>query len=451
MTVLVIDDEKNIRATLSMCLQDIGCHVTAVGSSDAATAALERQAFDLVFLDLHLGDVDGLDVLPRLLGQRPELTVVVTTAYATIDTAVEAMKRGASDYLPKPFAPAEIRRVVEHVARRNATLPYHSALVHDLLVYSSKLPMEYESHAPHPSAVLESANAEMAAAISTARQVAPSDVAVLLSGESGTGKHVLAAAIHEWSPRSAGPFVTVRPTVRSAPRHEDEPFPHFDSSRDDRWIGAADRGTVFFEEVGDLGPAQQAKLIRLLDEDRFGGGEGESVEADIRVIAATVRDLGAECLAGRFRGDLLFHLSTVHIRLPPLRERLDDLGRLTDCLVARLIARYHRGGLRVAPAVHQVLARYSWPGNVRELESIIERGVVLSRGDTMTIDELPERLLGRPRESVTEPSHPLSLQDVERHHIEEAIRASATLREAATRLGIDATTLWRKRKLYGLR
>jgi len=312
--------------------------------------------------------------------------------------------------------------------------------------------MEYENHSPHPPVVLESANAEMALAISTARQVAAADVSVLLSGESGTGKHVLAAAIHEWSPRGAAPFVTVRRTALSAPRHEGELFPSVDGSRDDcRWIEAAGGGTLFFEEVSDLAPPQQARLIHLLDEDRFDGGGGESIKADIRVIAATVRDLDAECRARRFRADLFFHLSTVQIKLPPLRQRLDDLGRLTDCLLARLTARYHRGALRVAPAVRQILAHYSWPGNVRELESIIERGVVLSRGDAITTDDLPERLLGRPKKAVTEPSsHAASLQDVERHHIEDAIRASATLEEAATKLGIAATTLWRKRKRYGL-
>jgi NtrC-family two-component system response regulator AlgB len=313
--------------------------------------------------------------------------------------------------------------------------------------------MGHENHLPQPPPLLESANAAMAKALATARQVAASDVPVLLSGESGTGKHVLAAAIHEWSARGAAPFVTVRRTVLSAPRHEGELFPCFGSSRDDhRWIEAADAGTLFFEEVSDLAPAQQAKLIQLLDEGQFGGGEGESVEADIRVIAATVRDLDAECRAERFRADLFFHLSTVHIQLPPLRERADDLGRLTDYLLARLTARYHRGALRVAPAMRQVFARYSWPGNIRELESIIERGVALSRSDTITTDDLPERLLGRPKKAVREPSsHPLSLQDVERHYIEDAIRASATLEEAATRLGIAATTLWRKRKRYGLR
>jgi NtrC-family two-component system response regulator AlgB len=296
-----------------------------------------------------------------------------------------------------------------------------------------ELPVKYESHGVQPPPVLESANAEMARAICTARQVARSDVSVLLSGESGTGKHLLAAAIHQWSARAAAPLVTVRRTVLSTAEREGSVLPALGSAGDDRWIEAVAGGTVFCEEVADLTPPQQAMLIQLLDDHRL-GGEGESVEADIRVIAATARDLAAECRAGRFRADLFSHLKTVHITLPPLRKRLDDLERLTDSLLARFTARYHRGALRLAPAVRQVLARYCWPGNVRELESAIERGVVLSRGDIITTDDLPERLL-----------------DAERHHIEEAIRASATLRQAAIRLGIDARTLWRKRKRYGLR
>jgi len=292
--------------------------------------------------------------------------------------------------------------------------------------------VKYESHA-HPPAVLESVNADMARAIHTARQVARSGVSVLLSGESGTGKHLLAAAIHQWSDRAGAPLVTVRRTVPSAPAHEGVVFPSFGSRGEDRWVEAADGGTVFFEEVADLAPPQQATLIQLLDDHRL-GGERESEQADIRVIAATARDLAAEYRAGRFRSDLFLRLEAVHITLPPLRERLGDLARLTESLLARFTAQYHRGALRLAPAVRQALARYCWPGNVRELESAIERGVVLSRGNTITTDDLPARLL-----------------DAERHHIEEAIRASSTLRQAATRLGIDARTLWRKRKRYGLR
>ena len=309
--------------------------------------------------------------------------------------------------------------------------------------------MLHDHHTSHPPPLLDSANAEMARAIALARQVAASDVSVLLTGESGTGKHVLAAAIHDWSGR-CGSLVTVRRSAPTLPRHEGELFPCFDGVREGlQRVAPADGMTLFFEEVADLPLAQQATLVNMLDRERL--DVSESTDVPVRVIAATTRDLDAQCRAGRFRSDLFFHLSTVQLHLPPLRERLEDLPALTDHLLAELAGHYHREPLRIAPAVRPILARYSWPGNVRELKSTIERGVVLSRSDVITLVDLPERLLGRPRKMPAEPPpRPLSLQDLERHHIEEAIRASATLEEAATKLGIAATTLWRKRKRYGL-
>jgi NtrC-family two-component system response regulator AlgB len=299
--------------------------------------------------------------------------------------------------------------------------------------------------------LLQSNNASMARAIATAQQVAGSDVAVLLTGESGTGKHLLAHTIHGWSARCDRPFVTAR-SVHGGCRSNGELFGYFDQvGRDQyRWLKACNAGTLFFEEVGTLPAAQQAALVRLLDERQLEQATGDLIDADIRVIAATSCDLDAEMRAGCFREDLHFRLSTVTIALPPLRDRQQDLLQLTDYFLAHLAARYDRSTVRLSPEVREVFARYSWPGNVRELESILERGIVLSRGDTISIDELPERLLGPATKAKNAGMPTPSLRDMERSQIELAIRESATLGKAARRLGIDPATLWRKRKRYHL-
>ncbi len=306
--------------------------------------------------------------------------------------------------------------------------------------------MVYEPQPADPPLLLESANADMAAAIATARQVAASEATVLLTGESGTGKTALGRAIHAWSPRRARPFVTVRRAALSA-RHGEAT-----SLADLGWLQGADGGTVFFEEIGDFPPAEQAKLTRYFDEQWLdASGRGHPVDVDIRVSAATTRDIEADVHAGRFRKDLFFRLSVVTITLPPLRARAEDLATLTDHFLARLTAHHARGPLRLTPEVLRILQRYHWPGNVRELWSVLERLVVLSRGHTITADELPDRLLA-PARPARAPSPPQteSLHELERHQIELAIRECATLEDAANRLGINATTLWRKRKRYGL-
>ena len=314
--------------------------------------------------------------------------------------------------------------------------------------------MGHENDPPQLPPLLESANAAMAKALATARQVAGSEVAVLLSGESGTGKHVLAAAIHGWSARCAGPLVVVSPARRTEPRGETTSLALLDDGRSRHtWLTAADGGTAFFDEVCELPAVQQARLAHFLDDRRLEAGSGtEPLAADVRVLAATTRDLEAEVHAGRFREDLFFRLSVVQISLPPLRARREDLPGLTAHLLANLAARHGRGALRLAPEVQHVFARYPWPGNVRELLSILERLLVLSRGEMITTDDLPERLLRTPRPIAyaSTVASPAPLREFERRQIELAIRESNTLHEAALRLGIDPTTLWRKRKRYGL-
>ena len=257
---------------------------------------------------------------------------------------------------------------------------------------------------------------------------------------------MLAHAIHGWSPRRARPFVAVARAAVTERRSGDAGF------ADLGWLHAADGGTLFLAEVGELPTAEQAKLIRFFDEQRLQTARaGQPVTADIRVIAATSRDIEADVHTGRFREDLFFRLSVVTIALPPLRHRPEDLAELIDHFVARLTAYYERSPLRLTPEVQQRLRRYHWPGNVRELWSVLERLVVLARGDMITADELPDRLLASRRGPGTAAApEPLSLHELERRQIELALRECATFEDAANRLGINATTLWRKRKRYGL-
>jgi NtrC-family two-component system response regulator AlgB len=312
--------------------------------------------------------------------------------------------------------------------------------------------MNREESPQDPPPYLDTANAVMARAIGTARRVAESDVPVLLSGESGTGKHVLAKAIHRWSASPAAPFAALPGVAVTDHRHEGELFSCTQTTAraDDEEFESIHGGTLFCEEVGDLLFGQQAKLVRLLDHHRF-AEEDRVIWEGMRVIAASRRDLEAEVRAGRFRADLFFRLSVVTITLPPLRDRPEDLLTLTEYLLDYLTHRYHRHAVRPASEVQAVFGRYHWPGNVRELVSILERAVVLSRDDVITTRDLPERLLMAPPAAPATATAPvLSLEELERYHIQRAIAESSTLEEAAIRLGIDPTTLWRKRKRYGL-
>jgi NtrC-family two-component system response regulator AlgB len=282
---LVIDDEKNIRATLSLCLEQLGCQVGGASSAESALAALAQHPYHLAFLDLRLGDANGLDLIPRLLAEDPNLSIIVMTAYATIDTAVEAIKRGAKDYIAKPFIPAQI----EHVVRKNTEqreLGYRIAN------------LEEQLRAAVPEIEIETHSAKMRAVLETALRSAQSDATILLRGESGTGKGVLARLIHFRSPRAAQPFVVVNCPTLSEELLASELFGHAKGSftgavRDQAGrVEAAQGGTLFLDEIGEISPALQAKLLRFLQEKQFERlGETRTRSADVRVIAATNRDL----------------------------------------------------------------------------------------------------------------------------------------------------------------
>ena len=438
--VLVVDDERNIRTTLGMCLEAEGCAVRDAASSDAALEALRHGPFDLAFVDLRLGNETGLDLLPRLLAERPGLDVVVITAYATFETAVEAVKRGAADYLPKPFTPAQIRHVVERVEARRAL----TARLFDL---------EERLGEAAPEATLETASPRMRAAIEVLEKAAGHDVSVLLRGESGTGKGVLARALHAFSPRRDRPFAVVNCPTLTDELLASELFGHargsFTGAVKDQpgRVEAAEGGTLFLDEIGEISPGLQAKLLRFLQERQFERvGEARTRTADVRIVAATNKDIESEVKTGRFREDLLYRLDVVTVTVPPLRDRTEDILPLAR----RFLAFFGRGreAKELSPGAERALLGYLWPGNVRELRNALERAVILSSGRVLEVESLPERIAahgaGAP---LLGGDH--TVDEVEREHILRVLARAPTAEEAARVLGIDASTLWRKRKKYG--
>jgi NtrC-family two-component system response regulator AlgB len=438
--ILIVDDEKNIRSHLELYLRGLGHNAETAADGTSALAALERGSFDIVLSDVRMAGMDGLALLNEIRQRRPQIVVVLMTAYATVAQAVEAMRGGAYDYLVKPFSLDQVRLLLDRVLE-----------VQKLRRENDSLRRTIEQ-----PPLLDSKSALMQRVLETARQVAESDVTVLLTGESGTGKNVLAAAMHRWSPRRDGPFVTIACTTLAEHLLESELFGHLRGAFTGAWkdkpgrLEAAQGGTVFLDEVGELSADLQAKLLRFIDEHRFERvGGAETIAVDARVIAATNRDLEAEVQAGRFRHDLFFRLNVIGIRLPALRERSEDLALLTDHIVEQLGARHRREGLTLADGVAPALAGYDWPGNIRELVSALERAVVLARGDTIRAEDLPDRLVAPPAGALTATTG-LSLEELKRRHIQQVLADSSTLEEAAARLGINATTLWRQRKRYGL-
>jgi two-component system, NtrC family, response regulator AlgB len=438
--VLVVDDEKNIRTTVTVCLEGMGCESLAVASAGAATEAAGRAVFDMAFVDLRLAGESGLDVIPRLLLANPQIAIVVITAFATVDTAVEAMKRGAWDYLPKPFTPAQIRHAVEKAQERQV-----------LAARVSELEAELASAAP--DATLETASPAMRAAVEMVGRVAPTDAAVLLRGENGTGKGVLARALHVQSARRAQPFVVVNCPTLSEELLASELFGHargaFTGAVKDQpgRVEAAEGGTLFLDEVGEIPLPLQAKLLRFLQDREFERvGENRTRRADVRIVAATNRDLEADVKAGRFREDLFYRLSVIEIRVPPLRERREDVLPLAR----RFLDFFARSAKRPVPELsrtaEQLLTAHDWPGNVRELRNVIERAAILWPGRMLEPEAFPERMVQGRGGPVL--GGDFTLDAIEREHILRVVARTRTREEATAILGIDASTLWRKRRKY---
>jgi len=443
MDLLLIDDEASLRRTLRTTLETMRHNVAEADSGEQALHWLRKQRFDVAFLDLRLGREAGIDLLPQLLRQSPGLGVVVITAYATIASAVEAMRAGAYDYLPKPFTPDDLRMVLERWRQ-----------VQRLRTKVANL--EEQLRAGTPELDLLTEEPVMRQAMELAFQVASSEATVLLRGESGTGKSVMARAIHERSSRASGPFVIVHCPSLSSELLESELFGHVRGSftgaiqDTEGKAAAAEGGSLFLDEIGDLPRVVQPKLLRLLQDRCYERiGETTTRVANVRILAASNRDLYAEVAAGRFREDLYYRLNVIEIELPPLRQRPRDILPLARQLLLFFARQMGKAIRSFTPEVEAALQRHTWPGNVRELRNAIERAVILSTGEVLDRIHLPLQV-GNPAPTKIEVGGSVTLDALEAEHIRRVLAASSSLEEAANILGIDPSTLYRKRKRYSL-
>lgn len=437
--LLVIDDEPSLRRTMRTALESMGHQVSEASSGAQSLEALRRQRFDLAFLDLRLGTEKGMDLLPQLLQAAAHLHVVIVTAYAAFDSAVEAMRRGAFDYLPKPFTPEQLRVVLDR-----------SALVRGLRNRVAAL--EEQLGRFEPGGELETLEPAMQKVLQIVMQVAPTDVTVLFRGESGTGKGVLARAMHSRSKRATKPFVTVHCPSLSSELLESDLFGHvrgaFTGAVRDAVgkVDTANGGTLFLDEVGDLPLGLQPKLLRLVQDKEYERvGEAAPRSADVRLIAATNRDLQAEVAAGRFREDLYYRLNVIDVEVPSLRQRRKDILPLAHALLAFFARQSAKTMTSLTPEAEAAIQAYPWPGNIRELRNAIERGVILSPGPEVGMDHLPGQLSG-PVHSRVEVGGAVTLEELEAEHISRVVASTPSLEEASRILGIDPSTLYRKRK-----
>ena len=440
--ILIVDDETNLRKTLAYCLAAEGHTVVAVSNPADAMEESRRLVFDMAFLDLKLGEESGMDLIPALLADSPWIKVVVITAFASIESVVEAMRRGATDYLSKPFSPDQVKLAAGRIAR-----------IRELETQIAALKENMQRLGPEDR--LQSANVGMQRVMEMARKAAPSDAIVLLQGESGTGKTVFARAIHAWSSRAARPLAVVACPAIPSELLESELFGHAKGAftgavRDNPGrIAACEGGTLFLDEVGDLAPGVQAKLLRFIQDKEYERlGESASRKADVRIIAATNVDLQKRVAEGRFREDLFYRLNVISLTVPPLRSRPEDILPLAMDFLAYFGRANRKRMLGFTDEAQLALTSHPWPGNVRELRNAVERAVILSCGDMIGGADLPESVV--PADTAPKIGDPVPLAAIEELHIRRVLAASASLQTAADVLGIDQATLWRRRKAYGI-
>jgi NtrC-family two-component system response regulator AlgB len=433
--VLLVDDEQNILKTARICLENAGFAVDAFTSPIQALEALRERTYHLAFYDLKMQPIDGIQLLKETRQIAPELPVTLMTAHGSIDSAVEAMKAGAFDYLQKPFEFSELQHVAERVYEHYRLTSEVRLLREELLRRTG-------------TGEILTRNERVRSLIDLALEVASSNITVLIEGESGTGKELLAHLVHERSARGGRPFMTVNCAALAEALLESELFGHvkgaFTGAVKDRQgrFDAADGGTVFLDEIGEIAPSTQVKLLRFLQSKEFERvGETATRKVDVRIIAATNRNLEEAVKGGEFREDLYYRLNAVKLKLPPLRERVEDIPLLVQHFVKKF-----GGKGELAPEAMTALTGFAWKGNIRELENVIERAVLLSHGGRIDLQHLPEEFqtVGAAR------VHALSLEEAERQHIMKILRIAKDLDEAATILAIDPATLWRKRKKFNL-
>lgn len=443
MRILIVDDEAGIRKTTRIAIETAGHEAAEASSAKGALKAVDEEQFDVVFLDLKLGADDGLEILTKLLKAQPALNVVMFTAYANIATAVEAMRKGAYDFVPKPFTPDQIRGILAKIEKTRALQTKVSSLENELAAES-------------PPIDLESIEPTVRQALDIAFKAAETPASILVLGPSGTGKSVLAREIHRRSTRRDAAFVTVSCPSLSRELLESELFGHvkgsFTGAVADTMgkVAVADGGTLFLDEIGEMPLEIQPKLLRLLQEREYERvGEAKVRRANVRVIAATNKNLADDVRSGRFREDLFYRLNVISVALPGLRDRPADIVRFAENYRKFFAARLGKRITGFSPEVATAFAGYRWPGNLRELRNVIERAVILAGKETIELGDLPEEF-GLKQDPGIQVGSRVTIDALEAEHIRRVLAISRNLEEAARTLGIDPATLYRKRQKLGL-
>jgi DNA-binding NtrC family response regulator len=441
--VLLIDDDQNILTTLQIHLEDTGMVVFTADNGRKGLELFSREKPQIVFLDLKLPDMDGLKVLDKIASSKTEAYVIIITAYATIDTAVKAIKMGAFDYLPKPFTPEQITHHLEMIAK-----------IHGLESEVEILKDRLKGIVREGDFITRSRNIHKI--LKMARQVADADASILISGESGTGKGVLAGLIHAWSPRKSGPFITVDCAGLQENLLESDLFGHvkgaFTGAVRDKTgkLQLTDGGTVFLDEISEMSATIQAKLLHFMQHKEFQRlGDTENIAVDVRIIAATNRDLEELVSEKLFRQDLFFRLNVIELFLPPLRDRPEDIPLIAEHYLSKFASANNKQIKGITTKALEAIQSYPWPGNIRELINVIERGSILTTKNRLHPEDLPPHIVNYTFAAQSSRKKQ-TLAEVEKSHIKDVLLHTASIEEAARVLSVDPATLWRKRKKYQL-
>jgi NtrC-family two-component system response regulator AlgB len=451
MDFLIIDDDKTFRDATCLLIEDAGHYAQPASTGAGALEALKEDKYDAALLDVNLGAEKGLDVLEQILKQYPALPVVMFTAQGSIKLAVEAMRRGAMDFLEKPFTREQMHTVLARLQRFNQLSQNIQRLEQEVK----------ETKSQNPELLLDFDTPGMREIMDVLMRAAKTPASILITGESGTGKSVLARAVHERSHLADKPFVTVSCPSLSRELLESDLFGHvkgaFTGAVKDHWgkVKAASGGTLFLDEIGDLPLEIQPKLLRLLQEREYERlGENVTRTADIRVIAATNRDLKQRIKEGLFREDLYFRLNVIAVEMPPLRERPGDLVRLANHYLKHFSGQCARELEDFSDGARSRMMGYGWPGNLRELRNAIERAVILGKGKKLEVEDMPRDVGGQSsteRSGATPmPGDLVSLEKLEDAHVRRVLEHTGNVMEAAKILGIDQATIYRRRKKMGL-
>lgn len=454
MDILIVDDDESIRTSTSMAIEGEGHYVESADQIETAQLRLKEENFDLILIDLRLGEENGMELLKLVLEKNPAQLAVIFTAHASIESAVRATRQGAFDYLSKPFTPDQLRGVLVKAERALKT----QGEIRNLKTTVSELKSEVGRSSPPPR--FDSSDVMMQSALDTLFRAASTPASILILGESGTGKSVIARTIHEQSHLSNQPFVTISCPSLSKELLESELFGHvkgaFTGAVKDKWgkVHAADGGTLFLDEIGELPPEIQPKLLRLLQEREYERlGENKLRQSNVRIIAATNRDLKKSVMNGEFREDLYYRINVISVELPPLRARKRDLMNFAEDYLKHFGKQIGRKVEAFSQGARDFMESYPWPGNLRELRNAIERAAILCQSQQIQRSDFPplDSMLpingsdGSEADRIA-PGSEISLADLEEEHIRLVVDRTNNLQEAARILGIDKATLYRKRK-----